>query len=394
MQPHLADLETPFKPATLPIPFTRPDIGEREKQAVLAALEAEHIGGNGPISRALEARLCELFGVQHALLTTSCSDALELAMMSARIGPGDEVIMPSMTFVSTANAVIRERAMPVFADIRPDTFNLDPADVERLITPATRGIIPVHYAGQGCDMAALQALAKAHGLWVVEDAAQGVGALYDGRYLGTIGDMGCYSFHVTKNVSCGEGGAFLTNDDEIARRAEIIREKGTNRSAFLRGEVDKYTWVDVGSSFIPSDLLSALILAQLDRLTEITTRRLVIWHRYDNELGPLAETGKIILPHIDSRATINGHIFAFRTYAPERRDGLLEMLRQKGIQATFHYVPLHSSPFARRYLGSARDLPTTDLVSGSLVRLPLFSTLTDEQQAYIIETLYEICESW
>jgi dTDP-4-amino-4,6-dideoxygalactose transaminase len=376
------------------IPFNKPDMGEAEKQAVLAALGTGYIGGNGPVSRELEARLEELFGVKHAQLTTSCSDALELAMMSMGVGPGDEVIMPSMTFVSTANAVIRERGRPVFADIEADTFNLDPACVEQLITPATRGIVPVHYAGQGCDMVAINELAEARGLWVVEDAAQGVGALFEGQYLGTIGDVGCYSFHATKNISCGEGGAFLTDDDDIARRAEIIREKGTNRSAFLRGEVDKYTWVDVGSSFIPSDLLSALALAQLDRLGEITDRRVAIWQRYYDELGPLAETARIVLPRIDRRATINGHIFAFRTVPPERRDELLRALRQRGIQATFHYVPLHSSPFARRHLAPILDLPVTDLVSRSLVRLPIYSRLTDDEQTYIIETLYDLCEDW
>lgn len=380
--------------ATSFIPFNKPDIGAGEKEAVLAALEAGHIGGNGPVSRKLEVRLREMFGVKHAQLTTSCSDALELAMMSVRIGPGDEVIMPSLTFVSTANAVIRERARPVFADVDVGTFNLDPAHVERLITPATRGIVPVHYAGQGCDMAAINELAESHGLWVVEDAAQGVGALYDGQYLGTIGDIGCYSFHVTKNICCGEGGALLTNDDEIARRAEIIREKGTNRSAFLRGEVDKYTWVDVGSSFIPSDLLSALLLAQLGRLAEITDRRVAIWQRFHDELGPLAETGKIVLPSIDPRATINGHIFAFRTNPAGRRDELLRALKQRGVQATFHYVPLHSSPFARRHLAPVSDLPVTDLVSRSLVRLPIYSNLTDDQQTYIIETLYDLCKRW
>ncbi len=376
------------------IPFTKPDIGEQERKAILAALEAGQVGGNGPISRQLEARLQEMLDIRYVQLTTSCSDALELAMMALKIGPGDEVIMPSMNFVSSANAVIRERARPVFADIDINTFNIDPNHVEQLITPATRGIIPVHYAGQGCDMVAIMEIAQAHHLWVVEDAAQGMGALYDGQYLGTFGDIGCYSFHVTKNISCGEGGAFLTNDDEIARRAEIIREKGTNRSAFLRGEVDKYTWVDVGSSFIPSDLLAALALAQLERLTEITSRRLAIWHRYYEELLPLAGMGQIILPQLDARATLNGHIFAFRTNSAERRDQLLQALRQRNIQATFHYVPLHSAPYAQLHLRPVPHLPVTDLVSSSLVRLPLYSTLTSDEQSYIIETLYELCRIW
>jgi dTDP-4-amino-4,6-dideoxygalactose transaminase len=315
-------------------------------------------------------------------------------MMVMDIGPGDEVIMPSFNFVSSANAVVRQGARPVFADIDMGTFNLDPEQIEARITPATRGIVPVHYAGQGCHMDVINELAHAHNLWVVEDAAQGVGALYDGQYLGTIGNAGCYSFHVTKNIICGEGGAFLTNDDELARRAEIVSEKGTNRSAFLRGEVDKYTWVDVGSSFIISDLLAALALAQLERVEEITARRVTIWQRYYDELGPLSETGKIILPKLDPKATINGHIFAFCTADPQRRDELLQGLKEKGIGATFHYVPLHSSPFARRHFDEIPSLPVTDLVSASLVRLPIYPDLTDEEQTYIIETLCKLCRRW
>ena len=245
---------------SMSIPFVRPSLGAAEKEAVLRTMESGAIGGNGPLTRELREYMQKLFDVRHVILTTSGTDALELAMMALGIGAGDEVIMPSFTFVSTANAVVRQGGRPVFVDIELATWNIDPAQIERHITEKTRGIVPVHYAGQGCRMEEINRIARDHNLWVVEDAAQGVGARYDGRYLGTIGDIGCYSFHVTKNITCGEGGALLTNDEEIARRTEVMAEKGTNRSAFLLGQVDKYTWVDVGSSFILSDLLVAIAM--------------------------------------------------------------------------------------------------------------------------------------
>ena len=278
------------------IPFTKVYIGEEEKAAVLRALESGALGGNGPIGAQLQERLRELLGVRHVLVTTSCSHALEMAAMSVRLGPGDEIIMPSFTFVTTASAVVRERAHPVFVDIDEATFNIDPAQIEAHITPRTRAIVPVHYAGQGCAMDEIMDIAQRHNLYVIEDAAQGLGAKYDGHYLGTIGHVGCFSFHVTKNVICGEGGAFVTNDDAIAERAEIIREKGTNRSKFLRGEVDKYTWVDVGSSFISSDLLAAYLFAQLEQQARITDRRRRIYENYAAQLTPLAVAGHVELP--------------------------------------------------------------------------------------------------
>lgn len=378
---------------TLSIPFVRPSLGVPEKEAVLKVLERGAIGGNGRLTRDLREYMQERFRARHVVPTTSCSDALELAMMALGVGPGDEVIMPSFTFVSTANAVVRQGGRPVFVDIEPDTWNIDPHQIEGQITENTRGIIPVHYAGQGCQMPEINRIAEKHNLWVVEDAAQGVGARYDGNPLGTIGTIGCYSFHVTKNVTCGEGGALLTNDEEIARRTDVIAEKGTNRTAFLLGQVDKYTWVDVGSSFILSDLLVALVMVQLQRLDEITTRRVAIWERYQRELQSLEDEGLVVLLRVRPQAQINGHIAAFRMVDPGQRQVVLEELRRRGIGASFHYVPLHSSPFAREHLGINVELPVTDLVSQSLVRLPLFPDMTAEEQEYIIKNVHDVVRS-
>jgi dTDP-4-amino-4,6-dideoxygalactose transaminase len=373
------------------IPFIKVHIGEEEKVAVLHALESGDLGGNGPVGAQLQERLRELLGVGHALLTTSCSHAMELAAMAIRLGPGDEVIMPSFTFVTTASSVVREGACPVFVDIDEATFNIDLAQTEAHITPRTRAIMPVHYAGQGCAMEEIMDIAQRHSLYVIEDAAQGLGARYDGRYLGTIGHVGCFSFHVTKNVICGEGGAFVTNDDTIAERAEIIREKGTNRSKFLRGEVDKYTWVDLGSSFVPSDLLSAIALAQLNKMDEIHRMRKTVWERYQEGLRDLEQRGEVILPYVSPKAEMNWHIYAFRVSDAKRRDDVLDELKRRRIGATFHYVPLHSSPYARERWGyRIGDLPVTERVAASLVRLPIYPDLSQEDQDYIIESLYGV----
>ncbi len=376
------------------IPFNHVSIGAEERAAVLRALDEGALGGNGPIGAQVQERLRGMLGVRHALLTTSCSHALELAAMALRLAPGDEVIMPSFTFVTTASSVVRQGARPVFVDIDERTYNLDPEQVEQHITPATRAILPVHYAGQGCEMDAITDIARRHRLYIIEDAAQGLGARYGGRYLGAIGDVGCFSFHVTKNIIGGEGGAFVTNDDEIAEKAEIIREKGTNRSKYLRGEVDKYTWVDVGSSFVPSDLLAAVILAQLDRMEQIHRLRQAVWQRYQHGLHDLACHGDIILPYIQPEAEMNWHIYAFRVSDPERRDLVLDELKRRGIGATFHFVPLHSAPYARARWGyRAEDLPVTERVAASLIRLPIYPDLTVEDQEYIIESIYDIFAS-
>ena len=373
------------------IPFTKVYFGEDERKAVLEALASGAIGGNGPVSLGFEQMLEETLQVKYALLTTSCSHALELGAMALGLGPDDEVIMPSFTFVTTASAVVRQGARPVFVDIDERTWNLAPEHLEASLTSKTRAIIPVHYAGQGCKMVEIMEFARQHHLYVVEDSAQGLGARYAGKFLGTIGDIGCLSFHVTKNVVCGEGGAFLTNDEAIARRAEIIREKGTNRSQFLRGEVDKYTWVELGSSFIPSDLLAAVATAQFQKMTQINQLRRAAWECFQDGLRNLEKQGDIILPYVVPEAEINYHIFAFRTADLNRRDHILRELKKRGIGATFHYIPLHSSPYATRRWGyRAEDLPVTELVAASLIRLPLFPELSREDQDYIVDAVHEI----
>lgn len=357
------------------IPFNKPYIGEKERKAVVEALDQDVIHGDGPTTERVQGFLEDWLGVDHALLMTSCTHALEMAMMTLDVGPGDEVIMPSFNFVSSANAVVLQGATPVFAEIRPDTMNLDPEAVEEKITPDTKAVVPIHYGGVACDMAALLELGETYDVAIVEDAAQGVDAYWQGEPLGTIGEIGCYSFHDTKNVTSGEGGAFLTNDEDIARRAEIVREKGTNRSAFYRGEVDKYSWVDEGSSYIPSDILAALLEAQLDRRDEIKQKRKQVWTTYREALRPLVDDGLIEWQTIPEYADPNYHLFYFRTNTPDERDELLNALKDEGIQATFHYVPLHSSPYGRETLGCTDDLPITRHCSETLIRLPVYPQL-------------------
>jgi dTDP-4-amino-4,6-dideoxygalactose transaminase len=371
------------------IPLNKPYFGSQEKQAVMSVLESGQLGGNGPVSGELETYLQDLLGVRHVLLTTSCTHAMEMAMMALDIGPGDEVIMPSFTFVTSATAVVRQGARPVFADIDEQTLNLDPEMVDGWITERSKAIMPVHYAGQGCDMERILAVARDKGLYVIEDAAHGVGARYDERYLGTIGDAGCYSFHITKHVTCGEGGALLTNDDQLARRCEIIREKGTNRSQFLRGEVDKYTWVDVGSSFVLSDLLAAVLLEQFKKLDEILEKRRIIWERYQERLKELEDRGVIILPYLGPKAECSWHVYPIRT-ALETNARVIGELKKRGIGAAFHFVPLHYSPYAREHLGYEEgDLPITERVSRTLIRLPIYPSLTQREQEYVIQSVYD-----
>lgn len=369
----------------LPIRAYGPLIGDGELQAISTALRDEHLVGAGPIGRRVENRLQELFGAKHALLTASCTAALELAMLALDIGPGDEVIMPSFTFVSTANCVVLRGARPAFAEICEETLNLDPRDVERRVTGRTRAIIPIHYAGVACDMIALQRIADKHGLMIVEDAAHAIDAMYHERYLGTLGAVGCFSFHATKNITCGEGGALLTNDPALAHRAEIIREKGTNRAAYLRGEVDKYTWVAAGSSYILSDLLAALLEAQLERREEIKARRQAVWQRYQEALAPLAAREWLSLPAIPEGVQPNYHIFFLLTRSVEEQEALLAHLKAAGVPATFHYVPLHSSPFGRSLLAQPVALPVTERVASTLVRLPVGAHLRDDQADYVAD---------
>ena len=372
-------------PATKTIRFHAPWYDEREFAAVRAALEA-HSAGDGPVGRRVEGRLSEMLGGRRVLLTTSCTHALELALLALGIGPGQEVICPSFTFVSTANAALRVGARPVFADIEDRTLGLDPNDVERRLTPRTAAILPVHYAGVAPDMQALLDIAKRRGLRVVEDAAQGIAASWRGRALGTLGDAGCLSFHETKNLSCGEGGALVVSDPELAKRAEIVREKGTNRAAFFRGEVDKYTWVAEGSSYVLSDVLAAILDAQLDKLAEIQSRRAAIVARYRAGLAGWAAERSVELPAQLPEREPNHHIF-FLLYADTaRRDRALQALRADGVMATFHYVPLHSAPHGRR-ISAEQELPVTDRVAGTLLRLPLHPRLSDTDVDRVIEAV-------
>lgn len=376
--------------ATKIIPFNKPYLGVDELEAITEVLETGNIGGNGKVTANLSALLQEKFGLRRALLTTSCTHALEMAGMALNWGPGDEVILPSFAFVTAATAVVRQGATPVFAEIDEKTWNIDPVDVERRITSRTRGIIPVHYAGQGCDMDALMAIAKKHNLDMVEDAAQGIGAKYNGQWLGTIGDIGAYSFHVTKNVIAGEGGAFLTNREDIAHRAEIIMEKGTNRSQFLRGAAEKYSWVDIGSSYVISELLVAIARAQFAKMEEINQMRGEVWQRYQDGLSDLADEGLLVLPYIHPKAESNWHIYGFRITEIERRAALFDYMDARGIKATFHFVPLHSSPYGVENLGYQGDeFPITDKVSQSLIRLPMYPHLELTDQNFIIETIHD-----
>jgi len=370
-----------------PIAFSRPWFDEREEAAVREALSG-HVSGDGPIGRRVEARLAAQLGASRVLLTTSGTHALELALLALGVGPGQEVICPSFTFVSSANAVLRVGARPVFADIEETTLGLDPAEVERRLTPRTAGLIPVHYAGVAPDLEALLDLARRRGLRVVEDAAQGLGATWRGRALGTLGDAGCLSFHETKNVTSGEGGALLVSDPETVRRAEIAREKGTNRAAFFRGEVDKYTWVAEGSSYVLSDVLAAILDAQLDKLAEIQARRAAVVARYREGLAGWArERGVRLPPELPEREP-NHHIFFLLYPDPRLRDAALVSLRAQGVMATFHYVPLHSAPHARR-LGVDVELPVTDRVAATLLRLPLHPRLTGEEVDRVVAAVRE-----
>jgi dTDP-4-amino-4,6-dideoxygalactose transaminase len=342
--------------------------------------------GDGPFGRKVERRLAMWLGVPRVLLTTSCTHALELSLLTLGIGPGDEVICPSFTFVSTANAVLRVGARPVFAEIDEKTLGLSPEDVERRITPKTRALLPVHYAGIAPDMDELLEIASRHELRVIEDAAQGLGARYRGRALGGLGDAGCFSFHETKNLTCGEGGALALRDPELAARAEIIREKGTNRNAFLRGDVDKYTWVLEGSSYVLSDLLAAVLDAQLDKAPEIASRRRRIAESYRNGLsGWAAAHGVGLMPQFPDRE-VNDHIFYLMFPDVGRRDRALAALKAEGVTASFHYVPLHTSPMGAR-LHTGGPLPVTERVADGLLRLPLHPRMSPEDVERVVEAV-------
>jgi dTDP-4-amino-4,6-dideoxygalactose transaminase len=367
-------------PAPPPIPFNKPFIAGKELFYIAQAVTLGNIGGDGHFTKACARLMEERFGVGRALLTPSCTAALEMAAMIFDLREGDEVIMPSFTFVSTANAVVLRGARPVFVDIRPDTLNLDESLIERAITPRTRAIFPVHYAGVACEMDAIMAIADAHGLHVVEDAAQGVHARSGGRALGSVGHLGCYSFHETKNYICGEGGALCVNDQRLLDRAEIIRDKGTNRRQFFRGQVDKYTWVDIGSSYVPSEIVSAFLYGQLEMLDAIRDRRRENYAFYHGRLAALELDGLLRRPVVPRHCETNYHMYHILMPTRELRDGLLQHLNASGIGAVFHYVPLHSSPLGTKLGGDPSALPVTTESSGRLLRLPLFYEITPEEQ--------------
>lgn len=354
------------------IPFNRPHATGRELDYIREAIERAHLASGGAFSRRCEAWLEARVGCRKALLTHSCTAALEMTALLAGIGPGDEVIMPSYTFVSTANAFVLRGAVPVFVDIRRDTLNLDETAVEAAITPRTRAIVPVHYAGVACEMDELLAVARERKLLVVEDAAQGLGSTYKGRPLGSIGDLGATSFHETKNLISGEGGALLVNDEGYAGRAEIVREKGTDRSRFFRGEVDKYTWVDLGSSYAASELTAAFLWAQLEGAEMIGGRRMAVWQRYFESFAELERREVVRRPIIPAHCQHNAHMFYVLVHDLGVRTRLLQALSQNGINAVFHYVPLHSSSAGVRFGRAHGSMANTDALSERLVRLPLW----------------------
>jgi dTDP-4-amino-4,6-dideoxygalactose transaminase len=363
--------------------LSKPWFDQREAERVRAAL-AGRAAGDGPFCRRVEERLGKRLGNPRVLLTTSCTHAMELALLALGIGPGQEVLCPSFTFVSTANAVLRVGARPVFVEIEEQTLGMDAEDAARRLGPRAAAMMPVHYAGIAPDMAALLDLASRRGLKVVEDAAQAFGASYGGRPLGTLGDAGCFSFHETKNITCGEGGALVLRDDDAARRAEIIREKGTNRSAFVRGEIDKYTWVSEGSSYVLSDLLAAVLDAQLDKLEEIQVRRARVVALYREGLAEWARGRGVRLPMESPTRAPSHHVFYLLFPEATARDAALAALRQRGIMAAFHYVPLHSSPFGRTLGSSDLDLPVTERVAATLLRLPLHPLLSDDDVSRVL----------
>ncbi|MEQ1635088.1 MAG: dTDP-4-amino-4,6-dideoxygalactose transaminase [Methylococcales bacterium] len=369
------------------IHFNKPAITGNELKYLQEVISSEKISGDGEFSLRCHQLLEQKLQAKKVLLTSSGTDALEMAALLANIEPGDEVIMPSYTFVSTANAFVLRGARIVFVDIRPDTLNIDETLIEQAITPKTRAIVPVHYAGIACEMDTIMDIAIRHKLWVIEDAAHGVFAYYKGRALGTIGHFGCFSFHETKNYSCGEGGAIIINRDEHRLRAEIIREKGTNRSQFFRGETNKYTWLDIGSSFLPSELQAAFLYAHLELAEQIEADRLTSWHYYYNHLSPLASQGLLALPVIPKDCQHNAHLFYIKTDTLEQREQLISHLLAHEVQAVFHYVPLHSSVMGLKHGRFAGEDRYTSTESERIVRLPLYYHLDTASLEHIIAVI-------
>jgi dTDP-4-amino-4,6-dideoxygalactose transaminase len=369
-----------------PIPFNWPHMTGKELAYIAEAHRNGKLAGDGPFTKRCHHWLEQQTGGK-ALLTHSCTAALEMAALLLDVQPGDEIIMPSFTFVSTANAFVLRGGIPVFVDIRPDTLNLDETKIEAAITDRTKAIVPVHYAGIACDMDAISAIARHYGLAVVEDAAQGVMSRYKGQILGSLGDLGAYSFHETKNVISGEGGALLVNDPALALRSEIIREKGTDRSLFFRGEVDKYTWQEVGSSYLPGELIAAFLWAQFEEAERVTAERLSHWDRYHQKLAPLEARGQLSRPTVPSDCVHNAHLYYVILNSAEARNEVLARMRDAGISAVFHYIPLHNSPAGLRYGRPHGDLDVTISKAERLLRLPMFMALSEMQQDRVIDLI-------
>jgi dTDP-4-amino-4,6-dideoxygalactose transaminase len=367
--------------------FNSPFETGKELPYIQEALANHHLSGNGKFTRKCQAWLEERIGCRKSLLTHSCTGALEMAALLADISPGDEVIMPSYTFVSTANAFVLRGGIPVFVDIRRDTLNIDESKVEDAISAQTKAIVPVHYAGVSCEVDSLRAIADKHKLLLIEDAAQAIGSTYHGRPVGSDGHIAALSFHETKNVICGEGGALLINDDRFAERAEIIWEKGTNRSQFFRGQVDKYTWVDVGSSYLPSELNAAFLMAQLEEMDSILRRRLAIWDRYHECFAGLESRGVVRRPFVPQHCNHNAHMYYLIFESLAVRSAVIERLRSVGVQAVFHYIPLHSAPAGKKYGRAHGDLSTTGDISDRLLRLPLYAGMTESDVDCVIANL-------
>lgn len=369
------------------IPFNKPYMTGKELHYIGEAHANYHLSGDGEFTKKCNAWLEQHLACRKALLTHSCTAALEMAAILADIQPGDEVIMPSYTFVSSANAFVLRGGIPVFVDIRQDTLNIDETLIEAAISPRTKAIVPVHYAGVPCEMDTIMDIARRHNLLVIEDAAQGIMSTYCGKPLGSIGHFGALSFHETKNIIAGEGGALLVNDDKFIERAEIIREKGTNRSQYFRGQVDKYTWVDIGSSFLPGEVIAAFLYAQLESAQQITNKRLIAWNRYHAGLMALENSGVLRCPVVSANCEFNGHMYYILTQSLEIRTRLIEHLKRQGICAVFHYIPLHNSPAGRRFARFVGDMEVTQHTSDALLRLPLFVDITEAQQNEVIEAI-------
>lgn len=369
------------------VDFNKPCIVGKEYEYMADSIKESHISGDGKYSRLCHSLLEKQLGVPKVLTTPSCSHALEMTALLLDIKPGDEVIIPDFTFVSTVNAFVLRGAKPVFIDIRPDTLNMDESRLEELITPKTRAIVPVHYAGIACEMDTIMAIANRHGIPVVEDNAHGLFGKYKNRWLGTIGCMATQSFHETKNFTCGEGGALLINDKSLIEKAEIIREKGTNRSRFFRGQVDKYTWVSVGSSYLLSDILAGFLYAQLEIWQEIQAKRKWIWQTYENELSSWANANGVVCPSVPAEVDPSWHIYYLLLPDLEKRQGMIDHLKNNGVNSVFHYLPLHLSEKGREYGGKIGDMPVTESVSDRLVRLPLYYDMGELEMEQVLNAV-------